>query len=124
VKIDKTTLENGWDSGYYFNPSHVKWFDVTPNMQIKKGAQKQVDSRVKDTFKNECNSSLKSLEKIIAYTKSYVSAQNELNITPFVPSEKRDIVLEVFNSFINDLENHKLNAEHLLKKVESHAFSK
>jgi MoxR-like ATPase len=124
VKIDKTTLENGWDSGYYFNPSHVKWFDVTPNMQIKKGAQKQVDSRVKDTFKNECNSSLKSLEKIIADTKSYVSAQNELNITPFVPSEKRDIVLDVCNSFINDLENHKLNAEHLLKKVESHAFSK
>ncbi len=123
LQIDNYVLKNGWDSGYEDN-SFVKWFDATPHIQIKKGDQKHVDSRVKATFINECNSSLKSLEKIITDTKSYVSAQNELNITPFVPSEKRDIVLEVFNSFINDLENHKLNAEHLLKKVESHAFSK
>jgi MoxR-like ATPase len=123
VQIDNDVLNYGWDSGYEDN-SFVKWFDVTPPIQIKKGAQKHVDSRVKATFINECNNSLNSLEKIITDTKSYVSAQNKINNTPFVPAEKRDLVLDVFNSFIKDLENHKLNAEHLLEKVESHAVSK
>jgi MoxR-like ATPase len=123
VRIYNEVLNYGWDSGYA-NNFFVKWFDVTPPIQIKKGVQKHVDSRVKATFINECNNSLESLEKIITDTRSYVSVQKKLNETPFVPAEKIDLVLDVFNSFINDLENHKLNAEHLLKKVESHAVSK
>jgi len=123
IQIYKDLLSSGWESGYTFN-SFVKWFNASPRIQIKKGAQKQVDSRVKATFINECNNSLISLEKIITDTRSYVNAQKKLNETPFVPAEKRDLVLGVFNSFIKELENHKLNAEHLLKKVESHAVSK
>ncbi|MDD2260406.1 MAG: hypothetical protein PHO87_05355, partial [Acholeplasmataceae bacterium] len=123
VQINKYVLDRGWDSDYLDN-SFVKWFDVVPRIQIKKGAQKHVDSRVKDTYINACNNSLISLERLITDTKSYVSAQEKINNTPFVPAEKRDLVLDVFNSFIKDLENHKLNAEHLLEKVESHAVSK
>ena len=123
VKIDKDVERNGWNSGYV-DGSFTNWFDTTPPIKIKKGTQKSVDPRIKETFVKACDDSLSSLAKIINDTKSYVGTQKKLNETPFVPSEKRELVLDVFNSFLKDLENHKLNAEHLLKKVHSHAISK
>jgi MoxR-like ATPase len=116
-------LEYGWNSGYD-EGSFIKWFNTTPSIKIKKGTQKSVDPRVKDTFVKACEESLVSITKIINDTRSYVDTQKKLNETPFVPSEKRELVLDVFNSFLKDLENHKLNAEHLLEKVQSHAISK
>jgi MoxR-like ATPase len=123
IKINEQILKNGWDSGYKTN-SFVDWFDKTPPIKIKKGTQKKVDSRVKATFVKACNDSLNALQKITNDTKSYVVTQRKLNETPFVPAEKRELVLDSFNSFLKDLENHKLNAEHLLEKVQSHAVSK
>lgn len=123
IQIDEKVLRNGWDSGYN-SDSFSRWFDVTPPIKIKKGTQKTVDSRIKTTFIKECEDSLSSLKKITNDTKSYVGTQRKLNETPFVPADKRELVLDVFNSFINDLENHRLNAEHLLEKVQSHAVSK
>lgn len=134
VTIKENLLKNGWDyryDGSLFggsvssnNDSFVGWFDATPPIKIKKGAQKSVDPRVKGTFVKACEDSLSSLAKITNDTKSYVGNQRKLNETPFVPSEKRELVLDVFDSFLKDLENHKLNAEHLLEKVQSHAISK
>ena len=123
VKIDKDIKNNGWNSGYDCG-SFVKWFDATPHIKIKKGTQKSVNPRIKHTFIKACDNSLSELAEIIDDTKSYIDAQKKLNETPFVPSEKRELVLDVFNSFLDDLENHKLNAEHLLEKVQSHAISK
>ncbi len=123
IKIDDQTLSHGWASGYR-NDSFTKWFDATPPIKIKKGTFKPVDPRVKNTFVIACEDSLKYLNELTTDTKSYVGNQRELNETPFVPPEKRELVLDSFNSFLQDLENHKLNAEHLLEKVQSHAVSK
>jgi len=129
VKIKEDIQKYGWNfndrSGISRDKvSFIKWFDITPTISLKKGTQKSVDPRIKDTFVKACEDSLSTLAKIINDTKSYVGTQKKLNETPFVPSEKRELVLDVFNSFLKDLENHKLNAEHLLKKVQSHAISK
>ncbi|AKB85979.1 AAA family ATPase [Methanococcoides methylutens] len=123
IKIDEKILKRGWESGYT-NGSFVKWFDEKPPIKIKKGTQKNVDSRVKNIFVKDCNESLRILEKIILNTKSYVNKQRKINETPFVPMEKSELVLDGFKSFIGELENHRLNAEHLLEKVQSHAVSK
>lgn len=123
VKIDKQTLDYGWTSGCR-NDIFTNWFDATPQIKIKKGTFKPLDPRVKSTFFTACEESLKSLKKITNDTKSYVGTQRKFNETPFVPAEKRELVLDSFNSFLQDLENHKLNAEHLLEKVQSHAVSK
>jgi len=123
IEINGNVLRHGWNSGYDTG-SFTKWFDATPPIKIKKGTQKSVDSRVKSTFVKACKDSLSSLAEIINDTKSYVAIQKKLNETPFVPSAKRELVLDVFNSFLKDLENHKLNAEHLLEKVQSYAISK
>jgi MoxR-like ATPase len=123
VKIKEDVLKYGWKSGYD-DGSFIEWFDATPPIKIKRGTQKSVDPRIKDTFVKACEDSLSSLTKITDSTKSYIGTQKKLNETPFVPLEKRELVLDVFNSFIKDLENHKLNAEHLLEKVQSHAISK
>jgi MoxR-like ATPase len=123
INVKEDVLNYGWDSGYD-DGSFTKWFDTTPPIKIKKGTQKNVDSRVKGTFVKACEDSLSSLEEIINNTKSYIAIQKKLNETPFVPLAKRELVLDVFDSFLKDLENHKLNAEHLLQKVQSHAVSK
>ena len=123
IKIKEDVLKYGWNSGYD-DGSFIEWFDTTPPIKIKKGTQKSVNPRIKDTFVKACDDSLSSLAEIIEGTKSYIGIQKNLNETPFVPSEKRELVLDVFNSFLKDLENHKLNAEHLLEKVQSHAISK
>lgn len=122
IKIRENVLKYGWEYGYD-KGSFVKWFDKNPPIKIKKGTQKNVDSRVKGTFVKVCEDSLSSIQEIINDTKSYISIQKQLNETPFVPSAKRELVLDAFNFFLKDLENHKLNAEHLLEKVQSHAIS-
>ncbi len=123
VKTKEDVLKYGWNSRYD-DGSFIEWFDTTPPIKIKKGTQKSVDPRVKETFVKACGDSLSSLTEIINDTNSYINIQKKSNETPFVPSEKRELVLDVFNSFLKDLENHKLNAEHLLEKVQSHAISK
>ena len=123
VEINEHVVQYGWNSDYD-NGRFIEWFEATPPIKVKKGTQNYVDPRIKATFVKACEESLSSLSKIISNTKSFVGTQKKLNDTPFVPSEKRELVLDAFNSFLKDLENHKLNAEHLLKKVQSYAISK
>lgn len=119
----ENVLNYGGNSGYD-NDAFLEWFDSTPPIKIKKGTQKPVDPRIKDTFVKACEDSLSSLIEVIDNTKSYIAIQKKLNETPFVPSEKRELVFGASNSFLKDLENHRLNAEHLLEKVQSYAISK
>ncbi|MCQ1534922.1 pyrrolo-quinoline quinone [Methanosarcina sp. KYL-1] len=122
TEITEDVLNYSGKSGYD-NDSFTKWFDSTPPIKIRKGTQKAVDPRTKDTFVKACEDSLSSLLEIIDDTKSYLTIQKKSNETPFVPSEKRELVLDISSSFLKDLENHKLNAEHLLEKVQSYAIS-
>lgn len=123
VKIDTHTEHYGWNSGY-----KSKEFELldqfTPHIRIKKGAQKAVDSRIKNTFKTACTELLTSVEAIVANTKKYITEQAKLNDTPFIPEEQRKIVLTAYETYLQELEQHKLHAEHLLEKVKSYAVSK
>ncbi|WP_406661377.1 AAA family ATPase [Methanolobus sp. ZRKC3] len=122
VNIQEKLLKSGWDYPIK-SASYVKWFDATPIIKVKRGTQKSVCPEVKQSFEDACKSSLIKLDEIINDTISYVDTQRKLNEIPFVPAEKRELLLDAFNAFLNDLENHKLNAEHLLEKVQSHAVS-
>ncbi len=115
-------LNYGGNSGYD-NDAFLKWFDSTPPIKIKKGTQKAVNPRTKDTFVKACEDSLSSLMEIIDEMKSYIAIQKKLNETPFVPSGKSVLVFDASNSHLKDLENHRLNAEHLLERVQSYAIS-
>ncbi|AFV22958.1 Pyrrolo-quinoline quinone [Methanolobus psychrophilus R15] len=123
IKIQEKLLKSGWDYPIKGTPD-VKWFDATPPVKFKRGTQKSVCPRVKYAFEDACKNSLIELEEIINDTIHYVDTQRKLNETPFVPAEKRELILDAFDAFLQDLENHKLNAEHLLEKVQSHAVYK
>ena len=102
----------------------MKHSKFSPDIKIKKGTQKPIDPRTKKAFVTDCDELVKSISKLINDSKSYLGSQNKKNETPFVPEDKRKIVTSSIESFIADLENHKLNAEHLLKKVDSYATTK
>jgi MoxR-like ATPase len=123
VKINTDIKQYGWDSGYKSN-SYKEINKITPPIKYKKGTQKPVHQIVKTTFKSGCTKLLQSLETIISNTKVYIAEQNKQNDTPFIPEDKRKIVLTALESYLQELEQHKLNAEHLLEKVNSYAVSK
>lgn len=123
VTIDEKAQQYGWDSGYK-NGKYIEHSKFSPSIKIKKGTQKPADPRTKKAFVTDCDELVKSISKLIDDSKSYLGSQNKKNETPFVPEDKRKIVTSSIKSFIADLENHKLNAEHLLKKVDSYATTK
>lgn len=123
VSLDSGVKDYGWNGGYQ-TEGFGEWFKGTPKISIKKGDQKDVNPRTKKTFSSGCKELLASVEVMIADTNLYLAEQSEQNDTPFVPEDKRKIVLTALDLFLQELENHKLNAEHLLKKVESYAVSK
>ena len=100
---------------------HTKF---SPKIKIKKGTQKEVEPRIKNAYVNDCCELVDSISKMIDDAKSYLESQSKMNETPFVHGEKRKIVTNSIEKFIADLENHKLNAEHLFEKVESYAVTK
>jgi MoxR-like ATPase len=67
---------------------------------------------------------LTSIEAIISSTKDYIAKKTRQNDTPFIPEDKQKIVLISLETYLQKLENHKLNAEHLLEKVNSYAVAK
>lgn len=123
IKIDTEIKRRGWSYGYRAN-SFEDLIKVTPNIKIKKDAPKDVHNRTKNTFKAGCAELLGAIEAIISDTKKYIAEQTKQNDTPFVPECKRKIVLTALETYLQELENHKLNAEHLLEKVKSYAISK
>lgn len=123
ITYDSYVDQLGWDderaSGKY-----IEWFKKAPKIKIKKGAQKKVHSRTTSTFVNACQDSVSESKNMINSLKSYIRDQKKQNNTPFVPVIKGTIVLTALNTYLKDLENNKLNAEHLLEKVNSYAVSK
>lgn len=123
ISLDTNINYYGWTTGYREN-RFEEHSSFEPIIKIKKGAQKPADPRTKKAFVADCEELVKSISKLINDSNSYLISQNKMNETPFVPENKRKIVTSSIESFIADLENHKLNAEHLLKKVDSHAITK
>lgn len=113
----------GWDSNRTSN-NYEELEKFSPDIKIKKGTQKPADPRTKKAFVTDCEELVNSISKLINGSKSYLDTQIKKNETPFVPETKQKIVTNSLESFIKDLENHKLNAEHLLKKVDSYATTK
>lgn len=123
IKIDSKLKEYGWNHNYT-SGDFVELLKINPLIKIKKGTQKSVHPRTKKTFKTGCTELLLSIEAIISNTKEYISEQTKQNDTPFIPEDKRKVVLTVLETNLQELEQHKLNAEHLLEKVNSYAISK
>jgi len=123
LSIDDHIQYYGWDAGRKSN-NYEEHSKISPDIKIKKGTQKPADPRTKKAFVTDCDELVKSISKLINDSKSYLGSQIKKNDTPFVPETKRKIVTSSIESFIADLENHKLNAEHLLKKVDSYATTK
>jgi MoxR-like ATPase len=123
VTIDQEVQQYGWDSGRK-NGQYVEHSKFSPPIKIKKDTQKPADPRTKKAFVADCEELIKSISKLINDSKSYLGSLIKKNDTPFVSEVKQKIVTNSIESFIADLVNHKLNAEHLLEKVNSYAVTK
>lgn len=123
VELDARVARYGWNSGYQ-SDDFREWFKYQAPIKIKKGDQKVVNPRTKATFKKGCEELLDEVTDLIASTESYIAEQSAQNETIFVPADKRKLVLTALNAYLQEVQNHKLNAEHLLAKVKSHAVAK
>jgi MoxR-like ATPase len=117
------TKRHGWHYDYR-SDNFEELLKIAPPIKIKKGTQKSVHPRTKNTFKTGCTELLLDIEAIILNTEEYITEQTKQNDTPFIPEDKRKVVLTALETYLQELEQHKLNAEHLLEKVKSYAISK
>ena len=92
---------------------------LTPTIFVRAGTQKEVTNKIKETYSNEVKEVQKNLSYALNETEKYLQEQKEIIYTPFVPIEKQGLVLSAINKHIQDLKNHQITVEHLLKKVES-----
>ena len=128
ISINNAIDSYGWESGRcsdkYDSNDYKEISKYKPTIKIKKGTQKPADQRTKKAFINDCNSIIKRITELIASSTIYLAEQEGANDTPFVSVDDRSIVTETISDHIKELENHKLNAEHLLNKVNSYATTK
>jgi MoxR-like ATPase len=123
VLVDTRILRDGWTRDH--RSSQYKEHDkISIPIKFKKGSMKDVTPKVRKTYKDAAENSLKDICELISASERFRQQQRENNTTPFIPEEKREIVLTPLNAHIEELENHKLNAEHLIEKIEKHANTK
>lgn len=121
--IDDYVAQFGWNEKRQ-SMNYSEWFRASPSILFKIGSSKSVTPRVKTTFVKACTDLLSRINMMIEETKKYIEEQKVQNHTPFVPVCKRDLILNNLEIYLNDLENHQLNAEHQLEKVKKYAVSK
>lgn len=119
VKIQEKLLKSGWNFPLK-TTSYVDWFEIEPPIKFERDSQKSISPNVKHDFEVMCKSSLEHIEDIIDDASTYINKQKKYNRTPFIPAENRELIHASLHGFLNDLENHRLNVEHLLYKVRSH----
>lgn len=123
VQIDSSAQSYGIDYGHK-SGKFADYGKLILKPLIKKGTTKDVPSLVKETYVKAAGGFGKEIKRLITSAEGYLGQQQRQNDTPFVQSKERRIISLAMQSYIDELKNHQLNAEHLCEKVNTHANTK
>lgn len=121
VEIDTDCEKYGWTVGYR-EKKYKKLPDIPLPVLIKNGEAKPVTDFVKTAHKKEAESLHQRIVEVTEAAKRFYLEQQKNNYTPFVPADARGLVLTSLGKYIEDLENHCLNAERLIVLVDNHVY--
>ena len=115
----KNTIGSSNDPRVYCSGKYEMLEQRTPTIKIKSGSQKPVPTRIKETYLNGIKDIKTHIDDMIKNAEKYVKEQKQEIYSPFVPEDKRELILVAMQKHIDNLKNHQINTEHLHKKVNS-----
>ncbi|MDR2866410.1 MAG: AAA family ATPase [Methanomassiliicoccaceae archaeon] len=113
---DMTEYRNG--NFEKLTKKHVKAAEEVSAPNVPKMTRKEYDS-----YTEKIRSLRSKIDDALDVTKKDVAKQRSTIYTPFVPEDKRDILLTAMSRQIEELKSHSLEAERLQKKVGSFEIS-
>jgi MoxR-like ATPase len=119
ISIDSYINTYGGSNNYKRSGQYVQVAKLKPTFLIRAGTQKETTSKIRTTYANAVKDVQKDMSVALKEMETYLKEQKEVIYTPFVPVEKQELVLIAINKCVEDLKNHQITAERLLKKVES-----
>ena len=119
VEINSATLANGFVSGM-LSKNYEFLCEVEPDFYMKKVSPKKLEKEKKDAYLKLIKSLISSIENIIANFKNDFNKNKYTNKSIFISDENFNFFTEMFNSYIENLESEKLDAERLKSEIEEH----
>ena len=119
VEINSATLANGFVSGM-LSKNYEFLCEVEPDFYMKKVSPKKLEKEKKDAYLKLIKSLISSIENIIVNFKNDFNKNKYTNKSIFISDENFNFFTEMFNSYIENLESEKLDAERLKSEIEEH----
>ena len=87
---------------------------------MNKVSTKKVSKEKKEEYIKLINSLLYSIDNIIIDLKNGFLKDKEISKSVFISEDKFNTFIDMFNSYIENLESEKLDAERLKSEIENH----
>ncbi|EKV56251.1 Pyrrolo-quinoline quinone [Brachyspira hampsonii 30446] len=119
IEINSATASNGFVSGM-LSKNYEFLTEAEPDFYMKKVSPKKLEKEKKDSYLKLINSLISSIENIIVNFKNDFNKNKYSNKSVFISDEKFNFFTEMFNSYIENLESEKLDAQRLKSEIEQH----
>ena len=94
--------------------------EAEPEFYMNKVSTKKVSKEKKEEYIKLINSLLSSIDNIIIDLKNGFVKDKEISKSVFISEDKFNTFIDMFNSYIENLESEKLDAERLKSEIENH----
>ena len=119
VEINSATSVNGFVSNK-LSKNYEFLEEFEPDFYMKKIGYKKQEKEKKSSYIKLLNSLISSIENIIINLKNDYNANKKNTKSIFISEEKFNIFDDIFNSYIDNLESEKLDAQRVKSEIENH----
>lgn len=119
IEINSSTAANGFVSNM-LSKNYEFLIEAEPDFYMKKVGAKKQEKEKKDIYLKLINSLISSIENIIIDFKNDFNRNKSINKSIFMSDEEFTFFENMFNTYIENLESEKLDAERLKSEIENH----
>lgn len=119
IEINSATALNGFVSGM-LSKNYEFLAEAEPDFYMKKVSPKKLEKEKKDAYLKLIKSLISTIENIIVNFKNDFNKNKYSNKSIFISDDSFNFFTEMFNSYIENLESEKLDAERLKSEIEQH----
>lgn len=119
IEINSATASNGFVSGM-LSKNYEFLAEAEPDFYMKKVSPKKLEKEKKYAYLKLIKSLISAIENIIVNFKNDFNKNKYSNKSIFISDDSFNFFTEMFNSYIENLESEKLDAERLKSEIEQH----
>lgn len=119
IEINSSTAANGFVSNM-LSKNYEFLIEAEPDFYMKKVSAKKQEKEKKDIYLKLINSLISSIENIIIDFKNDFNRNKSINKSIFMSDDEFTFFENMFNTYIENLESEKLDAERLKSEIEKH----